>query len=68
MRVDDLTPKVGQVVTLNVLAEDPDAKIGTGDCDMYVTWDGNSGSLCRDTVAVPSEPKPRPLPSVDASR
>ena len=58
--VDDLTPKVGQLVTLNVLADDPDAKIGNGACDIYVTWDGNSGSLCRDTVAVPTDPKPTP--------
>jgi hypothetical protein len=58
--VDDLTPKVGQVLTLNVLADDPDAKIGTGDCDIYVTWDSNTGSKCRDTVAVPTEPKPTP--------
>lgn len=58
--VEDRTPKVGETVKLYVLADDPDAEIGTGECDIHVSWDSNSGSLCRDTVVAPGEPKPPP--------
>jgi hypothetical protein len=59
--VDDDTPKVGATVKLYVLAQDKDAEIGSGSCDVYVSWDSNAGSLCRDTVvAPPAEPKPTP--------
>ena len=59
--VDDDTPKVGQTVKLYVLAQDKDAEIGSGPCDVFVTWDSNGGSDCRDTVvAPPAEPKPTP--------
>lgn len=59
--VDDQTPKVGATVKLYVLAQDPDAEVGNGSCDVFVTWDSNSGSQCRDgVVAPPAEPKPTP--------
>ena len=56
--IDDRTPAAGQLVTLTVTADDPDAEIGDGDCDIYVTWESNPGSLCRDTVIASDEPRP----------
>jgi hypothetical protein len=58
--VDDITPAVGQLVTLTVTADDPDAHIGDGECDVFVTWDANRGSSCRDTVQPTNEPQPTP--------
>ena len=58
--VDDITPAVGQLVTLTVTADDPDAHIGDGECDVFVTWDANRGSLCRDVVQPTNEPQPTP--------
>ena len=43
-----------------MIADDPDAHIGEESCDVYVTWDSNSGSLCRDVVIPTSEPRPTP--------
>ncbi|MDP1794424.1 MAG: hypothetical protein Q8K63_09845 [Acidimicrobiales bacterium] len=59
--VEDATPKIGTTLKLYVLAQDKDAEIGTGGCDIFVTWNSNSGSSCRDTaIAPPDEPKPTP--------
>ena len=59
--IDDVTTRVGQVVTLRVVADDPDASIGTGPCDVIVEWDGQ-GNLCHDTVS-PTDPEPQPTPA-----
>lgn len=59
--VEDLTPKVGTTVKLYVLAQDPDAEVFRGPCDIFVTWDSNAGSECREgAVAPPADPKPTP--------
>ena len=58
--VDDITPGVGQLVTLTVTADDPDAHIGDESCDVFVTWDDNQGSLCRDVVQPTNEPQNTP--------
>lgn len=59
--VDDDTPKVGQTLKLYVLAQDKDAEIGSGPCDVFVSWNSNGASECRDAViAPPAEPKPTP--------
>lgn len=58
--IDDVTPAVGQTVNVSVVAGDKDATIGTGECDVKVDWEGNAGSLCRDTVVVTRGPQPTP--------
>jgi hypothetical protein len=58
--VDDLKPKVGQLVTLTVIADDPDASVGTGDCDIIVSWMSNPGNLCRDYVLHDGQTRPTP--------
>jgi len=58
--LDDAKPKVGQLVTLTVIADDPDASVGEGDCDIYVSWMSNPGNLCRDTVVEGRPPEPTP--------
>ena len=59
--VDDDTPKVGATLKLYVLAQDPDAEVGSGACDVFVTWESNSGSHCREgVIAPPQDPKPTP--------
>jgi hypothetical protein len=57
--IDDVTPRVGQLVTLTVTADDPDASIGEGDCDIYVSWMSNPGNLCRDYMSI-GEAQPTP--------
>jgi hypothetical protein len=63
--VEDKTPKVKTTVKLYVLAQDRDAEIGTGPCDIHVNWDSAAGdSPCTETVfAPPPEPKPTPEPA-----
>lgn len=59
--VDDETPKVGATIKLHVLAQDPDAEVGNGPCDVHVTWESNSGTQCREgVIAPPADPKPTP--------
>jgi hypothetical protein len=58
--IDDVNPKVGQLVTLTVTADDPDASIGTDDCDIFVSWMSDHGSLCRDALVAPQGPEPTP--------
>jgi hypothetical protein len=57
--IDDSKPAVGQLVTLTVTADDPDATIKDGDCDIYVSWMSNPGNLCRDYMSI-GEPQPTP--------
>jgi hypothetical protein len=57
--LDDVKPRVGQLITLTVVADDPDASIGTEDCDIAVTWMSNAGNLCRDYMSI-GEPQPTP--------
>ena len=59
--VDDISPKVGQLVRLTVIADDPDAVVLDGNCDIFVWWIGpNPGTLCRDAVAIRNPPPPPP--------
>jgi hypothetical protein len=58
--IDDAKPRVGQLVTLTVIADDPDASIGEGDCDISVTWMSNPGNLCRDYMVHGDPPAPTP--------
>lgn len=58
--LDDAKPRVGQLVTLTVIADDPDASIGEGDCDITVSWMSNAGSLCRDYVVHDGTTEPTP--------
>jgi hypothetical protein len=58
--VDDATPAVGQLVTLTVVADDPDAHIGTAECDIDVSWDGEAGNLCHDVFVPNTAPEPTP--------
>lgn len=60
MCIDDITPRIGQVVTMRVIADDPDATIGSGPCDVIVEWDG-SGAVCHDKVSE-TDPDPQPTP------
>jgi hypothetical protein len=60
--VDDVTLKVGAPVTLTVTADDPDASIGDGGCDIYVGWATTPAQGCRDAQAPPSSPVPTPSP------
>lgn len=62
--VEDATPKINTTVKLYVLAQDPDAEIGTGSCDIFVRWDSNdSPADCPDrdgVTAPPDEPQATP--------
>jgi hypothetical protein len=59
--IDDVSPKVGQLVHLTVVADDPDAVVKDGDCDIQVWWtEGNTGSLCRDFISHRTPPPPTP--------
>ena len=60
--VDDTTPKVGQVVTIAVIAADRDAQVGTGACDIRVTW-APPTKKCRTTTVVENGPQPTPGPA-----
>jgi len=60
--IDDMTPRVGQLITITLEGSDPDATIGKGTCDAYVRWE-NEPVLCRDvSLAAPPEPVPTPVP------
>lgn len=56
--VDDRTPKVGQLVTLTAHAADPDALIPDDQCSVFVSWDGDTGNLCFDTLTAGVKPTP----------
>jgi len=58
--LDDVTPTVGQLVTLTVTADDPDATIGEANCDIYVSFVTSPGSDCRDFRGPTSAPEPTP--------
>jgi hypothetical protein len=58
--VDDVSPADGQEVTLSVVADDNDAKIGEGDCDVHVDWTGDTPNTCRNDVVVTQQPQPTP--------
>ena len=58
--VDDITPAVGQLVTLIVMADDPDARIGDGACDVYVTWDSNHRQPLPRHRSPTNDPQPTP--------
>ena len=58
--VDDVTPKVGQVVTLTLVGDDPDAVITQAECGWFIDWEGNLASLCRDALVGTLVPRPTP--------
>jgi hypothetical protein len=58
--VDDITPKVGQTVTLSISGADPDAMFPTTECGTFVTWEGSHASHCRDFVIAWNDPRPTP--------
>jgi hypothetical protein len=60
--IDDSTPSPTQYLTLTVTADDPDAPIGEGDCDIYVDWEGKAGNLCRDALIPPGPNDPPRTP------
>lgn len=51
--VDDATPKVGQKISLGLLARDADMKITTEQCDVRVTWEGPPRDCRQDILAQP---------------
>jgi hypothetical protein len=55
--VDDVSPAVGQLVTVELRGDDKDAVIDRG-CGWWITFNGESGSLCGSTI--PTEPQPTP--------
>jgi hypothetical protein len=58
--IDDVTPRVGQKVTLTITADDPDAKIDSSDqCQVDVYWDGG-GDLCHDVIVRTTSTSPVP--------
>lgn len=64
--VDDTTPKVGQLITISVIAYDPDQQVGTGPCDIRVTWEGSPKS-CRTSTVV-GEPTQTPDPDTTSKK
>ena len=58
--IDDVTPVVGQKVVVSVVADDPDALIYDGPCDVDVRWQGES-SRCREFLTVEEGIQPTPL-------
>ena len=56
--IDDITPKVGQVVTLTLVGDDPDAVITEAECGWVIDWEGNLASLCRDVLVPTVAPRP----------
>jgi hypothetical protein len=58
--IDDITPKVGQVVTLTLVGDDPDAVITQAECGWVIDWEGNLASLCRDALVPTLAPRPTP--------
>ena len=61
--IDDSTPSPTQYLTLTVTADDPDAPVGEGDCDIHVDWEGNMASLCRDALIPPGPNDPPRSPT-----
>jgi hypothetical protein len=63
MCVDDVTPKVGQAVTVTLVGDDPDAVILDEECGWLVLVPGGPLPLCRDYIlGPPVEPQPTPTP------
>ena len=58
--VDDVTPQVGQNVTLSIVGDDPDAIFPTTECGVFITWEGQHASFCRDFVIPWGDPRPTP--------
>lgn len=58
--IDDVTPQLGQTVELRVVADDPDALIGTDECDIVLEWDGDREGFCRENLKPVTEPQPTP--------
>ncbi|MEQ1786326.1 MAG: hypothetical protein ABL966_04680 [Acidimicrobiales bacterium] len=59
--VDDVTPRVGQVVHVTLVGDDPDAVLLDEECGWDVRFDGLA-SLCRDYILEPAD-EPRPTPA-----
>jgi hypothetical protein len=58
--VDDVTPKVGQVVHLSLRGDDPDAVIPNEQCSWFVTWDGPHDNPCQSVTVPTGGPAPTP--------
>jgi len=58
--VDDVTPKVGQVVTVSLVGNDPDAEFFDAECGWLITWENDHASLCRDALVITPDPRPTP--------
>jgi hypothetical protein len=58
--VDDVTPKVGQKITLSIVGDDPDAIFPTNECGVFITWEGEHASFCRDFLIAWEDPRPTP--------
>jgi hypothetical protein len=58
--VDDVTPKVGQVVHLSLRGDDPDAVIPNEQCSWFVTWEGPHDNPCQNVTVPTGDPKPTP--------
>ncbi|HJR24690.1 MAG TPA: hypothetical protein VJ804_04405 [Acidimicrobiales bacterium] len=58
--VDDVTPAVGQRITLSIRGDDPDAIFPSTECGVFITWDGPHASFCRDFVIAWEDPRPTP--------
>jgi hypothetical protein len=58
--VDDITPQVGQTVTVSIVGDDPDAIFPTSECGVFVTWEGSHASFCRDFLIAWEDPRPTP--------
>ena len=58
--LDDVKPKVGQLITLTLIADDPDASIGEAECGVFVTWLSDHSNLCRDYIINDGKVEPTP--------
>jgi hypothetical protein len=58
--IDDVTPKVGQVVTLTLVGSDDDAVIVNQECGYLISFEGGLGNLCRDALIISQQPRPTP--------
>lgn len=57
--IDDISPAVGQTLTVHLVADDPDAVITEQECGWFVDWE-QEGNLCRDYLLGLTEPRPVP--------
>jgi hypothetical protein len=58
--VDDLTPRVGQQITVSLVGQDPDAVILDNPCARNVRFEGEPPPMCREPEVSATGPRPTP--------